>query len=494
MDSNLPDIFYYFYHTCEKERIIQNWYGICNCSCKAIKMGKTGGKILIVDDDPYIILSLQTLLEEHFAEIVALEEPSGIPKVLKNDFFDVILLDMNFKPGDTSGREGLRWLKKINEIEPLSNVIVITAFGGIHIAVKAMKAGAIDFIVKPWQNEKILSTVSAAYKLSQSRKKVSQLKSTQKILSSTLDHQFSEMIGNSELINKVRDNIERVAKTDASVLILGENGTGKELVARALHRISTRSEEVFISVDLGSLTETLFETELFGHVKGAFTDAKEDRIGRFEAANGGTLFLDEIGNLSQPLQSKLLRVIETRESIRVGSNRLISIDIRLICATNRNLKKMVSEGEFREDLLYRINTVEIPVPPLRDRKEDIPLLATYFMERYTRKYQKENLRLPDDVLKKLQHYEWPGNIREFQHTVERAVILSDGKLLKPTDFQIYGSDDSDETEPGSYNLEKMEKRAIDKCIRQYGGNITKAAEELGLTRGALYRRIEKYGL
>ncbi len=457
-------------------------------------MGKTGGKILIVDDDPYIILSLQTLLEEHFAEIVALEEPSGIPKVLKNDFFDVILLDMNFKPGDTSGREGLRWLKKINEIEPLSNVIVITAFGGIHIAVKAMKAGAIDFIVKPWQNEKILSTVSAAYKLSQSRKKVSQLKSTQKILSSTLDHQFSEMIGNSELINKVRDNIERVAKTDASVLILGENGTGKELVARALHRISTRSEEVFISVDLGSLTETLFETELFGHVKGAFTDAKEDRIGRFEAANGGTLFLDEIGNLSQPLQSKLLRVIETRESIRVGSNRLISIDIRLICATNRNLKKMVSEGEFREDLLYRINTVEIPVPPLRDRKEDIPLLATYFMERYTRKYQKENLRLPDDVLKKLQHYEWPGNIREFQHTVERAVILSDGKLLKPTDFQIYGSDDSDETEPGSYNLEKMEKRAIDKCIRQYGGNITKAAEELGLTRGALYRRIEKYGL
>lgn len=457
-------------------------------------MGKTGGKILIVDDDPYIILSLQTLLEEHYAEIVSLEEPSEIPKALKKSFFDVILLDMNFQTGDTSGREGLRWLKKIVDIEPFSNVIVITAFGGIHIAVKAMKAGAIDFIVKPWQNEKILSTVSAAYKLSQSRKKVSQLQSTQKILSSTLDHQFTDMIGNSELIRKVKGNIERVASTDASVLILGENGTGKELVARALHRNSSRSEGVFISVDLGSITESLFESELFGHVKGAFTDAKEDRIGRFEAANGGTLFLDEIGNLNLPLQSKLLRSLEKREIIRVGSNRPIPIDIRLICATNRNLKKMAKEGKFREDLLYRINTVEIAVPPLRDRKEDIPLLAKFFLERYSRKYQKENLQLPDEVLNRLQQSEWPGNIREFQHAVERAVILSDGNRLKPSDFQIYESSEPAMEESGSYNLENLEKRAIEKCIRKYGGNITKAAEELGLTRGALYRRIEKYGI
>ncbi len=457
-------------------------------------MDRNGGKILIVDDDPYIILSLQTLLEEHYAVIVTLEDPSEIPKTVKNDFFDVILLDMNFKPGDTSGREGLRWLKKIVELEPLSNVIVITAFGGIHIAVKAMKAGAMDFIVKPWQNEKILSTVAAAYKLSQSRKKVSQLQSTQKILTSTLDHQFSEMIGKSGPFKKVIDNIKHVAKTDASVLILGENGTGKELVARALHRDSSRSEGIFISVDLGSITETIFESELFGHVKGAFTDAKEDRIGRFEAANGGTLFLDEIGNLTPPLQSKLLRVIEKREITRVGSNRSIPIDIRLICATNRNLKNMVKDGTFREDLLYRINTVEIPVPPLRDRKEDIPLLAAFFLERYTKKYQKENLRLPDEVLGKLQQFDWPGNIREFQHAVERAVILSDGKMLKPSDFQIYESDEPDQEEPGSYNLETLEQYAIEKCIRKYGGNITKAAEELGITRGALYRRIEKYGL
>ena len=261
-----------------------------------------------------------------------------------------------------------------------------------------------------------------------------------------------------------------------------------------MHRASSRSEDIFITVDLGSLTETIFESELFGHVKGAFTDAKEDRIGRFEAANAGTLFLDEIGNLTLPLQSKLLRVIEKREIIRVGSNRPIPVDIRLICATNRNLKKMVAEGVFREDLLYRINTVEIAVPPLRDRTEDIPLLAEYFLERYTRKHQKENLRLPDDVLGKLQQYDWPGNIREFQHAVERAVILSDGKMLKPKDFQIYESADQDEPEPGNYNLEKLEKRAIEKCIRKYGGNITKAAEELGITRGALYRRIEKYGL
>lgn len=457
-------------------------------------MSITEGKILVVDDDPYIILALQTLLEQYYTEIIALDEPSKIPEVIKKTFFDVILLDMNFEAGDTSGREGIRWLKKILEIEPLANIIVITAFGGINTAVKAMKAGAMDFIVKPWQNEKIVSTVSAAFKLSQSSKKVSQLKSTQKILSSTIDHQFSEMIGNSESIRRVFNNLNKVAITDANVLILGENGTGKELVARALHRESDRSEEVFISVDLGSISETLFESELFGHVKGAFTDAKDDRIGRFEAANGGTLFLDEIGNLSLPLQSKILTVLEKREIIRVGSNRPITIDIRLICATNRQLKDMASEGSFRQDLLYRINTVEIAIPPLRERKEDIPLLAAYFLDQYTKKYRKKDLKLPIEVLKKLQKFEWPGNIREFQHALERAVILSDGKVLKPSDFQIQETGPAVEAEIDNYNLEKLEKVAIDRCMKKHGGNVTKAADELGLTRGALYRRLEKYGI
>jgi DNA-binding NtrC family response regulator len=457
-------------------------------------MTKTTGNILIVDDDPYIVLSLQTLLEQYYTGIVTLDEPSKIPDLLKSKFFEVILLDMNFKPGDTSGREGIKWIKKIGEIEPLSNVIVITAFGGINTAVKAMKAGAMDFVVKPWQNEKILTTVSSAYRLCQSRMRVSQLQSTQKILSSTLDHQFSEMIGKSESIKKVFDELRKVATTDASVLVLGENGTGKELVARAIHRMSSRSDEVFISVDLGSITETIFESELFGHVKGAFTDAKEDRIGRFEAASGGTLFLDEIGNLSLPLQTKLLTVLEKREITRVGSNRPIPIDIRLICATNRPLKEMAEEGRFRQDLLYRINTVELLIPPLRDRSDDIPLLAEYFLEKFTKKYHKENLKLPERVIKKLQSFEWPGNIREFQHALERAVILSDGVTLTPGDFQINEDLKSDIKEEETFNLEKLEKKAIEGCLEKQKGNITKAAEELGLTRGALYRRIEKYGI
>jgi two-component system response regulator HydG len=457
-------------------------------------MSLTEGKILIVDDDPYILLSLQTLLEQHYSFVKAVGDPEEISGLIIQDSFDVIFLDMNFKPGDTSGREGIKWLKKILETDQEINVVIITAFGGINTAVKAMKAGAIDFIVKPWQNEKILSTASAAFKLSLSKKKITKLKSQQRILSSTIDTQFDEIIGHSPAIKKVFDDISKVAETDANILLLGENGTGKELVARALHRKSARTGEVFISVDLGSITASLFESELFGHAKGAFTDAREDRVGRFEAASCGTLFLDEIGNLPLSLQVKLLSVLESRNIIRVGSNKAIDIDVRLICATNQNVKKMVADGIFRQDLLYRINTVEIPMPPLRDRKEDIPLLAAHFLERYSRKYQKENLRLPEYVLKKLQQYDWPGNIRELQHAVERAVILSDGEILKPADFQIYESAHPDGMDPGSYNLEKLEKRAIEKCIRKYGGNITKAAGELGLTRGALYRRIEKYGI
>ncbi|MCK4346132.1 MAG: sigma-54-dependent Fis family transcriptional regulator [Bacteroidales bacterium] len=453
----------------------------------------TEGKILIVDDDPYIILSLQTLLEQHYSFVQAISDPEEITGLITQDSFDVILLDMNFKLGDTSGREGIKWLKKILKIDPETNVVIITAYGGIHTAVKAMKAGAIDFIVKPWQNEKILSTTSAAFKLSLSKKKVTKLKSRQRILSSTIDTQFAEIIGHSPAIRKVFDDISKVARTEANIFILGENGTGKELVARALHRKSARAEEVFISVDLGSITESLFESELFGHVKGAFTDAREDRAGRFEAASCGTLFLDEVGNLPLSLQVKLLSVLENRKIIRVGSNKAIDVDIRLICATNQNVKEMIADGIFRQDLLYRINTVEISLPPLRDRIEDIPQLANYFLDKYSKKYRKPELILPKQVIKKLQRFNWPGNIREFQHAIERAVILSDGKKLETEDFKFLSNDKKEEIPFDKYNLENLEKWAILNCLEKHGGNVTKAATELGLTRGALYRRIEKYG-
>ena len=344
-----------------------------------------------------------------------------------------------------------------------------------------------------YYGEKILSTTSAAFKLSLSKKNVSKLKSQQRILSSSIDTQFAEIIGHSPAISKVFDDISKVATTEANILILGENGTGKELVARALHRKSARAEEVFISIDLGSITETLFEGELFGHIKGAFTDAREDRAGRFEAASGGTLFLDEIGNLPLSLQVKLLSVLESRKVIRVGTNKAIGFDVRLICATNQNVKEMVTDGIFRQDLLYRINTVEILLPPLRDRIEDIPLLANYFLEEYSKKYRKPGLVLPKQVIEKLQRFSWPGNIREFQHAIERAVILSNGKIIETEDFEFLSNDKKKEIPFDKYNLENLEKWAVLNCLEKHGGNVTKAAVELGLTRGALYRRIEKYG-
>jgi two-component system response regulator HydG len=452
------------------------------------------GNILIIDDDPYVLLSVTTLLEQHYSTIRTLKDPALIPSELSSGAWDVILLDMNFKPGDTSGEEGMQWLDKILSNDPSLNIIVITAYGDLNIAVRAMKLGAIDFIVKPWQNEKLLSTVSAAYKLSQSKKKVHRLQMQKSVLSSTIDHHYSNIIGDSPAISQVIKDIGKVAGTDVNVLILGENGTGKELLAREIHRNSTRREEVFVNVDLGSLSETLFESELFGHQKGAYTDATEDRVGRFEAASGGTLFLDEIGNLTIPLQSKLLSALQNRKIFRVGSNRPVEVDIRLICATNRSLKQMVIQGTFRQDLLYRINTVEIEIPPLRERHEDIPLLANHYLSIFGRKYRKEKLKLPDDVIRKLQHYEWPGNIRELRHAIERAVIMSDGHTLKSSDFQFLVHEDSQEFIQDDYNLDNLEKWAIDSCLKKYGGNVSKAAVELGLTRGSLYRRMEKYGL
>ena len=457
-------------------------------------MALTKGKILVVDDDPHIILSLQTLLEQHYSDIRTLKDGRGIPGQLAETTFDVILLDMNFQPGDTSGKEGMKWLHWIQEADAAVSVILITAYGGVNIAVEAIKEGAVDFIVKPWQNDKLLSTVSAAFRLSRSKRDLDRHRSRERILGSTIDDQFAGLIGNSRAMKEVLEQVEKVASTDANVLILGENGTGKELVAREIHRRSSRRDEVFISVDLGSISETLFESELFGHTRGAFTDAHQEHTGRFEAASGGTLFFDEIGNLPLPLQSKILSALQNREIFRVGSSKPVEIDIRLVCATNQSLRQMVSEGSFRQDLLYRINTVEIEVPPLRERPEDIPLLAEFFLSRYSPKYRKSNLQMPGYVLRKLQKFEWPGNVRELQHAIERAVIMSDGNSLKAADFLfLTGNDQADQ--PGDdFNLDNLEKWAIRNCLKKHAGNVSRAAAELGLTRGALYRRMEKYGL
>ena len=372
---------------------------------------------------------------------------------------------------------------------------MITAYGDVEMAVKAIKEGAVDFVLKPWQNQKLLATIFAAMRLRESRIEAANLRSKQKTLSADLDQPFSDFIGVCPAMQKVFETISKVAKTEANVLILGENGTGKELVARELHRQSQRANEVFISVDMGALTETLFESELFGHVKGAFTDAKEDRIGRFEIASGGTLFLDEIGNLPLTMQAKLLTVLQNRKITRIGSNKPVDIDIRLICATNMPIQEMVANREFRQDLLYRVNTVEIYLPPLRERQEDIPLLVEHFLAIYSKKYNRPNKRVNAAAMKKLLKYQWPGNVREIQHAIERAVILSDSQVIQPTDFYFSMPESSDESLVfENYNLEDVEKMVIRRAMSKYGGNISQAARELGLTRTSLYRRLGKYGL
>jgi DNA-binding NtrC family response regulator len=402
---------------------------------------------------------------------------------------------MNFTKDAISGQEGFHWLNKIMEIDPDSVVVFITAYGDAEKAVKAIKSGATDFVLKPWQNEKILATISSAIKLRRSKSEATDLRKKQKEISAIQDQPFHEFIGNSPEMQQVFSTIQKVAKTDANILILGENGTGKELVARALHRNSLRKDEVFISVDLGSIAETLFESELFGHMKGSFTDAKKDKPGRFEIASGGTLFLDEIGNLSLPMQAKLLTVLERREITRVGANKANKIDVRLICATNNNIHQMVQDESFRQDLLYRVNTVEIYLPPLRERTGDIPLLADHFLAIYSKKYRKNIKGISADALKKLTQYQWPGNVRELQHALERAIIMSDSDVLQSDDFLLTTrSEKTTEIEIDTFNLEDIEKNIIVKVLKQNQGNVTQAATVLGLTRTSLYRRMEKYGL
>jgi DNA-binding NtrC family response regulator len=458
-------------------------------------MTKGYGNILIVDDDPDVLLAAKLLLKQHFHSVHAEKNPDTIPSLLKNDSYDVILLDMNFTKDVSSGREGFFWLKKILEIDPSAVVIFITAFGDVEMSVQAIKEGATDFVLKPWQNEKLLATVSTAVKLRHSRRETEQLRMQQHQLSEDINQPFKEIIGQSPAMQEVFSTIEKVAKTDANVLILGENGTGKELIARAVHRQSNRAQKVFINVDMGAITETLFESELFGHVKGAFTDAKDNRVGRFEVASGGTLFLDEIGNLPRSLQAKLLTVLQNRQVTRVGSNKPTPVDIRLICATNQPIHQMAKEGNFRDDLLYRINTVEIQLPPLREREEDIAPLAEHFAATYSQKYNREIKSISNQAIKRLESYHWPGNIRELQHALERAVILGDSEIIKPSDFIFTSSPDlEDSLILENYNLEMVEKIVIQKTLQKYKGNVSKASKELGLTRAALYRRLEKYGI
>jgi DNA-binding NtrC family response regulator len=454
------------------------------------------GKILIVDDNEDLLKAAKMFLKRHFSQVDIEKNPEAIPALMNNEDYDVILLDMNFTKDVSSGSEGYYWLEKILQFDPSAVVVLITAYGDVQMAVKAIKAGATDFVLKPWENEKLLATLFSSMRLRESRDEVENLKFKNQEINQALNDRFSEIIGQSSTMQKIFQTIDRVARTDANVLLLGENGTGKELVARAIHRNSSRKNETFVGVDLGSITETLFESELFGHKKGSFTDAKEDRAGRFEIANNGTLFLDEIGNLSMQLQAKLLTVLQNRKVSRVGANKDTAIDIRLVCATNLPLYDMVKENRFRQDLLYRINTIEVEIPPLRDRLEDIPLLATHFLKHYAVKYDKTVNKISEGAMTRMHKHPWPGNIRELQHSIERAVILSNSSVLQPEDFNFtpVSAKEDGQLSLEQYNLEEVEKLLIRKVLKKYNGNITQAASELGLTRSSLYRRLEKYGL
>ena len=447
------------------------------------------GNILIVDDNKSILSALEILLAPEFREVITLSNPNLIPGELKKKDYNLVVLDMNFSAGVNTGNEGIFWIGKIREINPDISVVMITAYGDIEIAVKALKAGASDFVVKPWDNEKLIATLRLAVQLNLSRREVTHLKERESGLRKELHRDQRNIIGSSPKMINVLKLAKKVANTDANVLITGENGTGKELIAQEIHRLSNRSSELLVSVDMGAIPETLFESELFGHMKGAFTDARENRQGKFEVADKGTLFLDEIGNLSFHLQAKLLAALENRQITRIGSNKPIQINIRLISATNRNIGEMVREGLFREDLLYRINTIHIDMPPLRERGNDIILLAEFFLRKYILKYNKPELKISRNSLDKLMDYAWPGNIRELQNTIEKAVILSEDNIIKPGDLYLRPA--VQETGSSFSTLEEMEEKMIRMALEKNGGNYTAAAEQLGITRQTLYNKLKK---
>jgi len=452
------------------------------------------GTLLIVDDNKSVISALEMMLQYEVEKIVTISTPKRIHEVLEQNDIDIVLLDMNFQAGVNTGNEGLFWMKEILKHDSNISVVMITAYGDVELAVRALREGAIDFILKPWDNKKLLATINAAWKLRASRKEALLLKNDNQFLKKEIKRGEEKIVlGASPTMINVMNIVRKVAATDANVLITGENGTGKELVAREIHNLSKRSNELMVGVDMGSITESLFESEMFGHVKGAFTDAKEDRPGKFEIAQKGTLFLDEIGNLSLQSQAKLLSALQNRYIVRVGSNRQIPVDIRLICATNSNLHSRVNEGLFREDLLYRINTIQIEVPPLRDRVDDIPVLAFHFLRIYGDKYNKTGKKIGTQALEKLSNYSWPGNIREMQHSIEKAVILSDSSVLGPSDFSFSSSSKS-QSESESITLEEMEKKLIAEAIKKHDNNLSIVASKLGITRQTLYNKLKKYDL
>jgi two-component system, NtrC family, response regulator HydG len=449
------------------------------------------GQVLVVDDKEDVLTAIRLLLKEDVASVHTSKNPGTIPTLLRENEYDVILLDMNFSQDASSGREGFEWLRRIHQIAPDIVVILITAYGDVDKAVRAMKEGAADFVVKPWDNERLRDAVRSGIRLKKTR-----AASRPEPPRPEPASRPPSVLGRSIQMQKIFDTVARVAATDASVLLLGENGTGKEVVARAIHDASPRRDGPFVVVDLGAVPESLFESELFGHMRGAFTDAREDRAGRFEAASGGTLFLDEIGNIPVALQVKLLTVLQRREVTRIGSNKAVPVNIRLISATNQHLYQLTQRGTFRQDLLFRINTVEIDLPPLRERTGDVELLAAHFLMEYGEAYNRPVRTLGAEAVRRMEKYNWPGNVRELRHTIERAVVMSDGPVLRPEDLSFsaatHGFMENNEVE--TLDLEEIERKAVSKALSKHGGNISRAAEELGISRKSLYRRIEKYGL
>jgi len=450
-------------------------------------------EILIVDDNKSVLTALEMLLKTEFSSVLTLKNPNSIISALHKNSIDIVLLDMNFKAGINSGNEGLYWLKQVLRYDSSISVVMITAYGDIELAVKAVKEGAFDFVLKPWDNNKLLSTLHASLKLRKSKQETDSLRQSNISLKDELHQGTQRLIGQSDVMKRVMELVKKVASTDANIFITGENGTGKELIAREIHRISQRNRELMVSVDMGAISETLFESELFGHKKGSFTDAHEERIGKFELANKGTLFLDEIGNLPLSLQAKVLSALQNRTITRLGSNTPIPVDIRLVSATNRDLKTMVAEGLFRQDLLYRINTITIELPPLRERGNDILLLAEFYLNKYMKKYDKFGLKISRRASQKLLKYSWPGNVRELQHSVEKAVILSEDKIINEDSFTISNRMSRQNNLPFK-TIEEMEKEMILSSMNTEKGNMSAVAKKLGTTRQTLYNKLKKYGI
>jgi DNA-binding NtrC family response regulator len=453
-----------------------------------------GNKILIVDDKKSVLTALEMLIQTEFDEVITLNNPNSLISTIERNKVDIVLLDMNFTSGINNGNEGIFWLNEILKFDASIVVIMITAYGDVELAVKAVKEGAFNFILKPWENHKLLSTLHSALKLRKSKIENKSLKNVSNTLKQELNSPKYRLVGQSNAMRRVTEMVKKVAATDANILITGENGTGKELIAREIHKYSKLKNEILLTVDMGAISETLFESELFGHKKGSFTDAKEERIGKFETANNGTIFLDEIGNLSLPLQAKILTVLQNRTITKLGDNKPIPIKIRLISATNKDINAMVTEGSFREDLLYRINTIRIELPPLRDRENDVILLAEFYLDKYSKKYDKHGLKISDKAKRKLLKYHWPGNVRELQHSIEKAVILSDNSLLNEDSFSLNQHSGKPRNKHRNLTIEEMEKEMIINCIETEKGNMSIVSKKLGITRQTLYNKLKRYGI